>query len=495
MSQPPAAPHPAPNGAAPTGDGIPSRRAPWPPDPFAYLDGRLCVGGLPLDEVVADTGTPAYVYDLDAVAAAYRRVAAAFEPLGARVLYAVKANSNLALLATLAGLGSGFDVVSGGELVRVLRAGGDPEACVFAGVGKTAGELELAVGHGVTVHVESADELDALAEVAARLERPARFAVRVNPDVEVDTHANIQTGHDEAKFGVPVAVAHELLARAARGELGGLIPVGVHVHVGSQLPDPDGVAAGARVGLEVLEAGRAAGLELDWLDVGGGLPVDYAGGSASGPELFAAALAPVVAGRDVRLAVEPGRALVARAGALVAKVLYRKHRSAGRMLVVDTGMHHLLRPALYQARAPGAAAAGGPAGRPDRGRRPHLRVHRRARHRDRPARPGPWRAGRLPGRGRLRHDHGQQLQRPAASGRDRGRRRGGQGRPPPRDLGGAAGLRDRNRRAGGGHPGTGRPARLVAGGRSRSSGSWRWTTMDQAQVWWWLQRHGRRPAR
>jgi len=341
--------HPAPTGAAPARDGTSSHRVPWPPDPYRYLDGRLCVGDLPLEEVVADTGTPAYVYDLDAVAAAYRRVAAAFEPLGARVLYAVKANANLAVLATLAGLGSGFDVVSGGELVRVLRAGGDPEACVFAGVGKTTEELALAVGHGVTVHVESADELDAMAAVAARLERPARFAIRVNPDVEVDTHVNIQTGHDEAKFGVPVAVAHELLGRAARGELPLCHPVGVHVHVGSQLPDPEGVAAGARVGLEVLEAGRAAGLELDWLDVGGGLPVDYAGGSALGPELFAAALAPLLAGRNVRLAVEPGRALVARAGALVAGVLYRKHRSAGRMLVVDTGMHHLLRPALYQA--------------------------------------------------------------------------------------------------------------------------------------------------
>jgi diaminopimelate decarboxylase len=341
--------HSHPSATAPAADGARSRRATWPPDPFGYADGRLCVGGLPLDEVVAATGTPAYVYDLDAVAAAYRRVAAAFEPLGGRVLYAVKANANLAVLATLARLGAGFDVVSGGELRRVLRAGGDPEATVFAGVGKTEEELAVAVANGVTVHVESAEELDALAAVAAGQERPAAFAVRVNPDVEVDTHVNIQTGHGQAKFGVPVAVAHELLARAARGELPGLRPVGVHVHVGSQLPDPDGVAAGARVGLEVLEAGRAAGLELDWLDVGGGLPVDYAGGSAPGPELFAAALEPVVAGTGLRLAVEPGRALVARAGALVTRVLYRKHRSAGRMLVVDTGMHHLLRPALYQA--------------------------------------------------------------------------------------------------------------------------------------------------
>jgi diaminopimelate decarboxylase len=327
---------------------IGTRAAAWPPDPFAYLDGRLCVDGLPLDQLV-DGDTPAYVYALDAVAAAYRRLAAAFAPLGGRVLYAVKANSNLAVLATLVRLGAGFDVVSGGELLRVLRAGGDPAATVFAGVGKTGQELALAVGHGVTVHVESADELHALQAVAARLGRPARFAVRVNPDVEVDTHASVQTGHDEAKFGVPAPVAHELLATAARGGLPGLQPVGVHVHVGSQLPDPDGMAAGARVGLDVLQAGRAAGLALDWLDVGGGLPVDNGGGPAPGPEPFAAALRPLVAGTGVRLGIEPGRALVARAGALVARVLYRKHRSAGRMLVVDTGMHHLLRPALYQA--------------------------------------------------------------------------------------------------------------------------------------------------
>src|SRR5829696_8367614 len=319
---PPAVRHPVPDGAAPAPNGA-SSRVPWPPDPFSYSDGRLCVGGLPLEEVVAATGTPAYVYDLDAVAAAYRRAAAAFEPIGGRVLYAVKANANLAVLATLADLGAGFDVVSGGELVRALRAGGDPASTVFAGVGKTADELALAVGHGVTVHVESADELEALEAVAARLERPASFAVRVNPDVEVDTHVNIQTGHDEAKFGVPVAVATELLGRAARGELPWCRPVGVHVHVGSQLPDPEGVAEGARVGLGVLEAGRAAGLELDWLDVGGGLPVHYGGGSAPGPELFAAALAPVVAGKQVRLAVEPGRALVARAGALAAQAVHR----------------------------------------------------------------------------------------------------------------------------------------------------------------------------
>ncbi len=327
---------------------------PRPPEtsaeqPFAYREGVLCVGGLPLDEVVATTGTPAYVYDLDAVAAAWRRVNAAFEPLGADVLFAVKANSNLAVLSRLARTGAGFDVVSGGELLRVLRAGGDPARTVFAGVGKTARELALAVEHDVLVHVESVDELEALQAVAAGLGLRGRFAVRVNPDVEVDTHAYIRTGHDEAKFGVAVELADQLLARAARGDFPDLDPAGVHVHVGSQLPDPDGMAAGAKIGIEVIEAGRAAGLMLDWLDVGGGLPIDYSGRAPLGPEVFAEALAPLVDGRGIRIGVEPGRYLVARAGALVARVLYRKHRSAGRMLVVDTGMHQLLRPALYQA--------------------------------------------------------------------------------------------------------------------------------------------------
>jgi diaminopimelate decarboxylase len=317
--------------------------------PFAYQDGVLHVGGLPLDQVVAATGTPAYVYDLDAIAAAWRRVASAFQPLGGEALYAVKANSNLAVLSRLASSGAGFDVVSGGELLRVLRAGGDPARTVFAGVGKTIEELALAVEHGVLVHVESADELEALQAVAARLGRRGRFAVRVNPDVDVDTHAYIRTGHDEAKFGVAIEVADDLLARTAKGDFPDLDPAGVHVHVGSQLPDPDGMAAGAKIGIEVIEAGRAAGLSLDWLDVGGGLPIDYGGQTPLGPEVFAEALAPLVAGRRIRVGIEPGRYLVGRAGALVAKVLYRKHRSAGRMLVVDTGMHQLMRPALYQA--------------------------------------------------------------------------------------------------------------------------------------------------
>lgn len=317
--------------------------------PFSYIDGMLCVDGLPLHRIAAETGTPAYVYSADTVASQYRRTAEAFAPLGGRVHYAVKANANQGLLRLLARLGSGFEIVSGGELTRVLRAGGDASKVAFSGVGKTRAELVFAVAQGVLVQVESADELDALQQVAEEAGERARFTVRVNPDVTVDTHHHIRTGHDASKFGLPVALARELLERAADKAYPNLDAAGVQVHVGSQLPDPAGFVDGTKVALEVLQAGRAAGLELDVLHVGGGFPVAYDGGHAPGPEVFARALEPVLADTGVQLAVEPGRSLVARAGALVTQVLYRKHRAAGRMLVLDTGMHHLLRPALYEA--------------------------------------------------------------------------------------------------------------------------------------------------
>jgi diaminopimelate decarboxylase len=325
--------------------------SPFPLDegePFRYRDGVLHVAGLPVDQLARAAGTPLYVYDLDAVAAAYRRLEAAFRP--GQVLYSVKANGNLALLRRLAALGAGFDVVSGGELLRVLRAGARPGRIVFAGVGKTREELRLAARGGVVVHVESADELAALQAAGIEVGTRVRFGLRVNPDVEAGPHPYLRTGHDETKFGLPARTAVQLFRRVAAGNYPNLDPVGVHVHVGSQLADPGELAAGARVALGVLQAGRRAGLALDRLDVGGGLPIAYDGGPVPSPEAFAAALARLLAGSGTRLQVEPGRALVARAGALVASVLAVKPRPAGRAVVVDTGMHHLLRPALYRAR-------------------------------------------------------------------------------------------------------------------------------------------------
>jgi diaminopimelate decarboxylase len=316
--------------------------------PFSFREGVLHAGGLAVDELAAAAGTPLYLYVLDAVEAAYRRLQRAFRP--ARILYSVKANGNLALLRRLAAIGAGFDVVSGGELLRVLRAGGRPNQMVFAGVGKTAAELALAVRSGVVLHVESADELAALQAVAAGLRARARFGLRVNPDVEAGLHPYLRTGHHQTKFGLPVCTAVELYRRVAAGDYPDLDPVGVHVHVGSQLADPGDLAAGAKVALGVLKAGRRFGLPLHRVDVGGGLPVDYDVGPVPSAEEFAAALTPLVADAHAELEVEPGRALVARAGVLVATVLAVKPWPGGRAVVVDTGMHHLIRPALYQAR-------------------------------------------------------------------------------------------------------------------------------------------------
>jgi diaminopimelate decarboxylase len=316
--------------------------------PFRYRDGGLYAGRLAVGELATAAGTPLYLYVLDAVEAAYRRLRTAFRP--GRVLYSVKANGNLTLLRRLAAMGAGFDVVSGGELLRVLRAGGRPTRTVFAGVGKTPEELELGVRCGVVLHVESADELAALEAAAAGQRRRVRFGLRVNPDVEAGSHPYLRTGHDEAKFGLPAGTAVELYRRAAAGGYPHLDPVAVHVHVGSQLASPDELAAGAKVALGVLAVGRALGLSLDRIDVGGGLPVGYDGGAVPSPEAFAGALAPLLAGAHAELEVEPGRALVARAGALVARVLAVKPRPGGRTVVVDTGMHHLPRPTLYRAR-------------------------------------------------------------------------------------------------------------------------------------------------
>ncbi|MCW2887848.1 MAG: diaminopimelate decarboxylase [Streptosporangiaceae bacterium] len=320
--------------------------------PFAYSDGALCVDGTPLAETVAGSGTPAYVYSLDAMVSRHQAISDAYAPLGAQVYYSVKANSNLSVLRALGRVAAGFDVVSGGELTRALAAGMDPARISFAGVGKTDDELGLAVKHGLIVHVESAEELHRLQAVAAGLGTRVRFGLRINPGITVDTLVHMQTGSDRAKFGVPAAEAGELLARSAAGHLPNLDPVGVHMHVGSQIPNPADMVAAAEVLLGVLETGRSLGLSrMRRLDLGGGFPVDYGDspGPLPQPADFAAALAPVLAGREVELVLEPGRWITGPAGVLVARVLFRKQTPAGRMLVLDTGMHHFARPALYQA--------------------------------------------------------------------------------------------------------------------------------------------------
>lgn len=303
-----------------------------------------------LEQLAERFGTPLYVYNLDAIAerfAAYRR---AFGP-EAMICAAVKANANLAILRLLAKLGSGFDVVSGGELQRALAAGTPGERIVFSGVGKTAEEMDRALAAGILLfNVESEPELELLAERAARARRMARFGLRVNPDIAVPTHPHIATGLREHKFGVTPGLARRLYRRRHRW----LEPVGISCHIGSQiLETAPFTAAVAAVGGLMAELQRA-GVGLRWLDIGGGLGIAYR------PEQKAPSLSGYRAaiGRGLRAAglpakprliLEPGRSLVGAAGALLTRVLYVKRSGRKKFVIVDAGSNDLLRPALYDA--------------------------------------------------------------------------------------------------------------------------------------------------
>ncbi len=315
---------------------------------FAYANGQLACGPVPLARLADEFGTPLYVYSADAIRARYQRLAAAFAPLQPLICYAVKANANLALLRLLRAEGAGFDIVSGGELFCALRAGAAPEHIVFAGVGKT--DAELVEGLAASIgwfNIESADELARLNHLAAARGQRAQVAVRLNPNVAPDTHHHIQTGGAHNKFGLPLPGALGLARRAA-AEFPAIDLRGVHIHIGSQVPDPTATLAALEVALEF--AAQVDG--VDTLDLGGGFPVAYRETDQFAPiEAFAA---PIVArlrplaGR-LRVHLEPGRYLVAEAGALLTTVQAVKDVAGRRTLVVDAGMQTLLRPALYDA--------------------------------------------------------------------------------------------------------------------------------------------------
>jgi diaminopimelate decarboxylase len=314
---------------------------------FTYQNGELCCGALPLARLAEQFGTPLYVYSAAAIRGHYQRLAAAFAPLHPLICYAVKANFNLALLRLLRAEGAGFDIVSGGELYRALQAGAAPEHIVFAGVGKTDQELAEGLAAGIGwFNVESADELSRLNALAAARGQRARAALRLNPNVSPDTHKHIQTGGARNKFGLPLA---EALALARRGGDYPAIDLrGVHIHIGSQVPS----AAATLAALEVALDFAAQAPNIDTLDLGGGFPVAYRDEDQF-PTIEAFA-APIVerllplAGR-LHIHLEPGRYLVAEAGALLATVQAVKDVAGRRTLVMDAGMQTLLRPALYDA--------------------------------------------------------------------------------------------------------------------------------------------------
>jgi diaminopimelate decarboxylase len=302
-----------------------------------------------LTAIVADLGTPAYVYDAPAIRAAYRRLDTALGPYPHAVHYALKANSTLALVRLLRAEGAHADANSGGEIEVALRAGFIPDQIVFTGVGKTGDELDRAVTLGLkAINAESPGELDRIAARARAQGTTARVALRVNPDIDARSHPHISTGLRTNKFGMPIEEARQIYRDHARQE--GLEPVGLHVHVGSQITAVDPLRRAAEHVVALAAELRADGIGLEHVDLGGGLGISYTGGDVPGFEDYAAAVLPVLAGSGLTLVVEPGRALVAAAGLLVTRVVDLKQYGDGpRFAVLDAGMSELLRPALYGA--------------------------------------------------------------------------------------------------------------------------------------------------
>jgi diaminopimelate decarboxylase len=315
---------------------------------FAYRHGVLCAEDVPLDDIVRQHGTPCYVYSSAAIAAAYRQYADALRALDALVCYSVKANSNLAVLAQLARAGAGFDIVSGGELSRVLAAGGEPARTLFSGVGKSEAEIEFALASRIgCINVESAQELERVDRVARRRGERAPIAFRINPDIDARTHPYISTGLRENKFGVPYADAERLYVRAA--SLPGIEIAGIGCHIGSQLvaSAPYAEAAGRMAALADRLA--SAGIRLRHIDIGGGIGIRYKDEEPEPIAGFLDGALGMLAGRREKLIVDPGRSIVGNAGVLVTRVEYVKTGGARNFLVVDAAMNDLLRPALYGA--------------------------------------------------------------------------------------------------------------------------------------------------
>jgi len=316
---------------------------------FLYRDGKLYCESVDLEDVAREAGTPCYVYSSQSILDAYRAYDAAFGDLPHRVCYAVKANSTLGVLSLLARAGCGFDIVSGGELFRVLRAGGDPKRVVFSGVGKTADEIQLALESGIdNFNCESEGELSAIDAIAEKLGKTARFSLRVNPDVDAATHPYISTGLRDHKFGIDIVDAPAIYVRSRRFRY--LRAAGVSCHIGSQILDYSPILEAAGKVLGLIEHLHREGFGIDHVDLGGGLGIAYQSADRA-PAIhdFIGALRDRIGRDGLTVLIEPGRSIVGAAGALLTKVLYRKKSPSKEFVIVDAAMNDLIRPALYHA--------------------------------------------------------------------------------------------------------------------------------------------------
>jgi diaminopimelate decarboxylase len=317
---------------------------------FDYRSGVLHAENVNLITLAEGVGTPFYCYSSATIERHYRVFAGAFADVDALVCYSVKANSNQAVIATLARLGAGADVVSEGELLRARAAGIPADKIVFSGVGKTPHELALAVEHGILcVNVESEAEIEQLAAIAVSKGRTVNISIRVNPDIDAKTHAKIATGKSENKFGIPISRARDVYARA--GKLKGVRVAGVDMHIGSQIIDLGPFSDAFALLADFVRALRADGHAISHIDLGGGLGIPYRQDNDPPPDpaAYAAIVKCATAGLNCKLIFEPGRLIVGNAGILVTRVLYVKHGEAKTFLIVDAGMNDLIRPTLYDA--------------------------------------------------------------------------------------------------------------------------------------------------
>src|SRR5690349_19648561 len=317
---------------------------------FAYRDRVLHAEAVNLAELAETVGTPFYCYSSATIERHYNVFAGAFADIDALVCYALKANSNQAVVATLARLGAGADVVSEGELHRARAAGIAPERIVFSGVGKTARELNLAIEHGILcINIESESELELLSSIAVAKARTAEISIRVNPDIDPKTHAKIATGKAENKFGIPISRARDVYARAAK--LPGISVTGVDMHIGSQITELEPFDDAFALLSDFVRTLRADGHAISHIDLGGGLGIPYREDNEPPPhpEAYAAMVKRATRDLDCTLIFEPGRLIVGNAGILVTRVIYLKSGEAKTFVLVDAGMNDLIRPTLYDA--------------------------------------------------------------------------------------------------------------------------------------------------
>lgn len=317
-------------------------------DSFAYRDGRLFCEGVAVDDLLDRAGSPAYIYSKETFLRHYDALTSAFAELEPIICYSIKSCGNLNIVKMLAERGCGMDVVSGGELFRARRAGADMRKVVYAGVGKTDPEIEAGIKAGIGwFNIESEAEFENVAAIARRLGKQANGALRVNPDVyDAKTHAKTTTGKKETKFGVDIERAKRFFESYGHHEHCRL--TAIHLHIGSPIYSPDPYVQAITKAIDLIDGLRADGYTVDTLDIGGGYAADYESGKSPAYTAYADAIVPLVRGKHLRIIIEPGRTISGNAGVLACRVQYIKTGGSKTFAIVDTGMHHLIRPSFYE---------------------------------------------------------------------------------------------------------------------------------------------------